>query len=281
MNATATTQAIGDALGGEERLGPRRGASALRSIGLIAVRNAKKVARVPSMLVSAAVFPVLLIVLFSQVFRGVADNPAFPVGVDYIDYLTPAILAMVVISNASNSAVGIASDLTTGMLDRLRAMPVRGWTVLVGRSAADVIVSIGQVAIVLAVAVALGFAPGGSIPEVIAGVSLIVFLGLAFNGLFMLFGTAIRNPESVNAAASALLFPLLFVSSAFVPTETMPGWMRAIADVNPISLVVDASRGLFAGAPSSSDILVALIGTTAVLVIGTIAASTAYRRVSS
>jgi ABC-2 type transport system permease protein len=260
---------------------PPRGASALRSVGLIAARNAKTVARVPSMLVSAALVPVLMIVLMSQVFRGLAENPAFPVGVDYIDYLTPAILAMVVIANASNSAVGIASDLTSGMLDRLRAMPVRSWTVFVGRSAADVIVSIGQVAIVVVVAVALGFAPDGSIAEVLAGVGLIVFLGLAFNGLFMIFGTAIRNPESVSAAASALLFPLLFVSSAFAPTETMPGWMRAIADVNPLSLVADASRGLFAGAPRSSDILVAIIATSAVLVIGTIAAAHAYRRVGS
>lgn len=260
---------------------PPRGASAIRSIGLIAARNAKVVARVPSMLVSAAVVPVLMIVLMSQVFRGIAANPAFPAGVDYIDYLTPAILAMVVIANASNSAVGIASDLTTGMLDRLRAMPVRGWTVLVGRSATDVVVSVGQVAIVIAVAVVLGFWPEGSIAEVLASVGLIVFLGLAFSGLFMIFGTAIRNPESVNAAASALLFPLLFVSSAFAPTETMPGWMRAIADVNPLSLVADASRGLFAGTPSSSDIILALIATSATLVIGTIAASQAYRRVSS
>jgi hypothetical protein len=121
---------------------------------------------------------------------------------------------MVVIANASNSAVGIASDLTSGMLDRLRAMPVRSWTVLVGRSTADTIVSVGQVAIVSAVAVALGFAPDGSIPEVLAGVGLIVFLGLAFNGLFMIFGAAIRNPESVNAAASALLFPLLLDASS-------------------------------------------------------------------
>jgi ABC-2 type transport system permease protein len=257
------------------------GASALRSIGLIATRNAKTVARVPSMLVSAAIVPVLMIVLMSQVFRGIAANPAFPVGLDYIDYLTPAILAMVVIANASNSAVGIASDLSTGMLDRLRAMPVRSWTVFVGRSAADVLVSIGQVALVIAVAVVLGFAPDGSIPELLAGLGLILFLGLAFNGLFMIFGTAIRNPESVNAAASALLFPLLFVSSAFAPPETMPDWMRATAEVNPLSLVADASRGLFAGAPSSSDILAALLGTTAVLVIGTIAASHAYRRVSS
>jgi ABC-2 type transport system permease protein/oleandomycin transport system permease protein len=188
---------------------------------------------------------------------------------------------MVVIANASNSAVGIASDLTSGMLDRLRAMPVRSWTVLVGRSTADTIVSVGQVAIVSAVAVALGFAPDGSIPEVLAGVGLIVFLGLAFNGLFMIFGAAIRNPESVNAAASALLFPLLFVSSAFAPPETMPSWMRAVAEANPLSLVADASRGLFAGAPNSSDILSALIGTTAVLVVGMIAASMAYRRVSS
>jgi ABC-2 type transport system permease protein/oleandomycin transport system permease protein len=177
---------------------------------------------------------------------------------------------MVVIANASNSAVGIASDLTSGMLDRLRAMPVRSWTVLVGRSTADTIVSVGQVAIVSAVAVALGFAPDGSIPEVLAGVGLIVFLGLAFNGLFMIFGAAIRNPESVNAAASALLFPLLFVSSAFAPPETMPSWMRAVAEANPLSLVADASRGLFAGAPNSSDILSALIGTTAVLVVGMI-----------
>jgi ABC-2 type transport system permease protein len=117
--------------------------------------------------------------------------------------------------------------------------------------------------------------------ELVAGVCLIVFLGLAFNGLFMVFGTAIRNPESVNAAASGLLFPLLFVSSAFAPPETMSDWMCAVAEINPLSLVAEASRGLFAGAPSSSDILAALIGTTAVLAIGTIAASTAYRRVSS
>ena len=103
----------------------------------------------------------------------------------------------------SLSAVGIASDLTTGMLDRLRAMPVRGWTVLAGRSVADVIVSIGQVAIVAGVAaVALGFAPSGSIPEVLAGFGLIVFLGLAFSGVFMILGAAIRNPESAGAAAS-------------------------------------------------------------------------------
>ena len=130
-------------------------------------------------------------------------------------------------------------------------------------------------------ALVLGFSPSGSIPEVLAALALVVFLGVAFSGLFMILGTAIRNPESAGMAASTLTFPMLFVSSAFVPTATMPGWMAAIADVNPLSLVADASRGLLAGEPSSGDVLAALIGTTTVLVISTIAASRAYRRVSS
>ncbi|MGI9556780.1 MAG: ABC transporter permease [Solirubrobacterales bacterium] len=285
MSATPTTPAIGRASVARRKATTRRspaGASATRSIALIAVRNAKKVGRVPAILATVVIYPLMMILLMSQVFRGFADIPGFPVGVDYIDYLTPALLALGVMTNASNSATGIASDLSSGMLDRLRAMPVRGWTVLAGRSASDVIVSVGQVAFVAAIAVViLGFSPSGSPLEVAAAFGLILYLGLAFSGVFMILGTLTRNAEAADMASSTLIIPLMFLSSVFVPTETMPGWIAAVADVNPLSLVADASRGLFFGAADAGDILTAVVGTTIVLVVSMAVASRAYQRASS
>lgn len=285
MSATPTTTAIGRAtipLRGERRSARPQGASAIRSVGLIAVRNAKKVARVPAILATVVIYPLMMILLMSQVFRGFADIPGFPAGVDYIDYLTPALLALGVMTNASNSATGIASDLTSGMLDRLRAMPVRGWTVLAGRSVSDVVVSVGQVAFVAAIAVVvLGFSPSGSVPEVLGAFALILYLGLAFSGVFMILGALTRNAEAADMASSTLIIPLMFLSSVFVPTETMPGWIAAVADVNPLSLVADASRGLFFGTPDPGDILTAVAVTTIVLICSMIVAARAYRRASA
>ena len=257
-------------------------ASTGRTVVLLAGRNARKIRRVPSIVTFSITMPLMMLFLMSQAFRAIADNPAFPAGVAYIDYLVPAILAMAVIMNASNSAVGIADDLSSGMLDRLRAMPVPGWTVLMARSLADAAVTIGQVTIVTGVAiVVLGLELHGSVGELAAMFALIVALGWAFSWLFQFIGVMVPSPAAAQMAGMTLMFPLLFVSSAFLPVETMPGWLRALAGVNPLSLTADAARGLLLGAPSGTDIMQALIAIGVVFAIGIVAASIGYRRVTS
>lgn len=257
------------------------GAGPATSILALAVRNARKTVRVPLVATFSIAMPLMMLVFMSQVFRGIADNPAFPAGVAYIDYLTPAIVAVAVLFNGAASGVAMATDVSSGMLDRVRALPVRGWTVFGARSLSDLVVNTIQVGVVVAVAgVAIDFRFQGTVGEALGAVGVVVALGWSFSFLFQFLGIAIRNPEATQMAGLNLLFPLTFASSAFIPTEGMPGWIQGFTEVNPLSLAADAARALVLGTPSGDAVTRSLVASAVVAVVGLVLASRAYRRAS-
>ena len=253
-------------------------ASTLQSIRVLARRNALKTTRVPTLIVFSLAMPLMMLVLFSQVFRTIENSPTFPVGVEYIDFLLPAALAAAVVMNASNSGVGIALDLQTGVVDRIRSLPVRGWTLLAARSITDTVISVVQVVVVTLVAtLALGFRFQGSALEAAGMVLVLVPMSWAFTWVFLYVGSRLRDPETTQLSGMMIMMPLMFVSAAFVPVESFPGWLEAIANVNPMSLTVEAARGYALGTPELGATVKSLVGSGVVAALGIAAASRAYR----
>jgi ABC-2 type transport system permease protein len=256
--------------------------SALRSIAILARRNALKTRRVPTLLVFSLAMPLMMLVLFSQVFRTIENSPGFPLGVDYVDFLVPAALAAAVVMNASNSGVGIAIDLQAGVVDRIRSLPVRGWTLLAARSITDTAISVLQIVVVTGVAmVTLGFRFHGSTLDALGMLGVLVPFSWAFTWLFLYVGARLRDPETAQLSGMMIMMPLMFVSAAFAPVETFPGWLQAVAHLNPMSLTVEAARGFALGAPQAGDIVQSLVSSAVVGAIGIAAAARAYRRSTS
>ncbi|MFT7650170.1 MAG: ABC-2 type transport system permease protein [Candidatus Poriferisodalaceae bacterium] len=252
--------------------------SALRTITVLVQRNVLKARRVPTLLVFSLAMPLMMLVLFSQVFGTIENSPNFPVGVDYIDFVVPAILAAAVVMNASNSGVGIAIDLQAGVVDRIRSLPVKGWTILAARSVTDTVISVMQIFVVTAVAmVALGFRFQGSALEALGMVGVLIPFSWAFTWLFLFVGARLRDPETAQLSGMMIMMPLMFVSAAFAPVETFPGWLEATANLNPMSLTVEAARGFALGTPAAADTVKSLASSGVVAALGILAASRAYR----
>jgi ABC-2 type transport system permease protein len=267
-----TAAAIRPAAVGAER-------SARASLAVLVQRNATKTLRVPALLTFGLAMPLLMLVLFSQVFRTVENSPDFPVRVSYIDFLLPAALAAAVMMNASNSGVGIAIDLNAGVVDRIRSLPVKGWTVLAARSITDTVLSVAGMVIVTAVAaVGLGFRFHGDVLDALGMFGLLVVFSWSFTWLFLYVGTRLRDPEAAQMSGMMLMMPLMFASAAFVPVSTFPAALEAFANVNPMSLTVEAARGFALGTPDLGDTLRAVVANGTVAALGIVASTRAYRR---
>ncbi len=243
-------------------------------------RNLRKILRVPQLAFFSLVQPVLFLTLFSQVFRGLASSPAFPRGVEYIDYLLPAIVVTTMAQNAVQSAVGIATDLNTGVIDRFRSLPITRSSVLFARSISDFLRSGFQVIVMLVLGYAVfGFRFHGSAVGAIAFIAFAMAFAWAMTWIFLSAGVRLRNPETAQVAGFMFLFPLMFASSAYVPVETLPGWLRAIANVNPLSYLIDATRALVLGWDRPGDVIQALVALVAVAGIGMLMTFTAWRTI--
>ncbi len=241
-------------------------------------RNLRKILRVPQLAFFSLVQPVLFLTLFSQVFRGLASSPGFPRGINYIDYLLPSIVISTVAQNAVQSAVGIATDLNTGMIDRFRSLPITRGSVLFARSISDFLRSGFQVLVMLALGYAVfGFRFHGGFLGAIGMVGLSMAFAWALTWIFLAFGVQTKNPETAQVAGFMVIFPLMFASSSYVPVETLPGWLQAIAQVNPLSYLVDATRALVLGWDLSPDLAQAAIAIAAVAAAGMFLTFRAWR----
>ena len=249
---------------------PRAGAQ-LRSL---LARNLLKTVRVPQLLMYSMAMPLAMLVLFSQVFRSIATAGAFPAGVAYIDFVTPALLAVSTVMSGTNSGVAIASDTTSGVFDRFATLPVDLRLVYLARSLTDAVLTAARVGVLLAAAwLLLGFQHHGSVADLVALVAVLLPLSLAMSWLFLLVGTRLANPEVVQFAGMMLMMPFMFVSSAFAPLATMPGWLEAAAQLNPVTHTIDAARGLALGDPDLGTITAAVL--SAVLLAALAAVATA------
>jgi ABC-2 type transport system permease protein/oleandomycin transport system permease protein len=176
------------------------------------------------------------------------------------------------------TALGLAEDLKKGLIDRFRSLPMTRAAVLTGRTLADVASNVVQLAVLIGVGLAVGFSFGTSVPEILAGIALVLLIGYAFSWVFAFIGLSASSPEASNAYGFTLIFPLTFISSAFVPVESMPSWLQTFAEVNPITKMVDATRALFLGTPAGDSIWLSVVWIIGIVAVFSVLAVWRYRR---
>ena len=229
-----------------------------RQLAALVARNLRTTARVPQLLMFSLTMPMAMLVLFSQVFRSVANGPDFPADVSYIDFLTPAMLAVTTVMAGTNAGVAAAIDHTNGLHDRFATLPMPRSLPGLARTINETVFAVGRAAILLAGAVLLGFRFHGDALDALAGLVVLVILAGAMSALFGRIGDRLRRPDVVQFAGMMLMMPFMFISGAFAPLDTMPGWMRTLAALNPVAHAADALRGNVLGTARGADTLIAL-----------------------
>lgn len=240
--------------------------------------------RQPELIVFSTIQPVMFVLLFRYVFGG-----AIQTGTAYVDYLMPGIFVQTTVFGSMITGMGLAYDLQSGMVDRFRSTPMSRSAVLLGRTMTDALRNVFVILLMLGVGVAVGFRIHGGVLAVIGGIALIVLFGFAFQWISAFIGIAVRNPEAVQSAGFIWVFPLTFLSSAFVPTQSIqPDWLRAVAQDNPFTIAVNAARQLFMGGEAAQvpglgtgatgNVLVTLAWTLGILLVFAPLAVSRYRR---
>jgi ABC transporter DrrB family efflux protein len=249
-------------------------AMAVSDTMVLAKRNLLRIPRAPDLLLSFTVQPILFVLLFVYVFGGAINTP----GYDYVDFLMPGIIVQTICFGGFVTALGLAEDLKKGLIDRFRSLPIARSAVLAGRTLADVATNVISLAIMLAVGLLVGFSFDNGVLEILAGVGLLLLFGYAFSWLFAYLGLSASSAESAQALGFIAVFPLTFASSAFVPTDSMPGWLEAFANANPITTTVDAIRALWLGAPAGTDVWVAALWSLGLIAVFATLSVARYRR---
>ncbi|BDZ53626.1 ABC transporter permease [Agromyces marinus] len=217
--------------------------------------------RDPEALLMAVLLPTMLMLLFTFVFGGALD----PSG-GYVDYVVPGIILLCAGFGAGSTALSVAGDMTTGVIDRFRTMPLRASAVLTGHVVASVLRNLVATAIVVAVALAVGFRPTATAGEWLAAIGVIALYILAITSLFAAIGLAASGPDAANAYGFILLF-LPYLSSAFVPVESLPTWLAGFAQHQPITPVIETIRSLLMGTPVGDQAWLALGWCTLIIVV--------------
>ena len=236
-------------------------------------RSLRHVLRSIDTVITTAVMPVAFLLLFVYVFGGAIDSGAER----YVDYLLPGILVITIASGASYTAFRLFQDVRGGMVERLRSMPISRSAVLWAHVLASLAANLTSVAVVVLVALAMGFRSTAGVPAWLGVAGLVVLLTLALTWLAVIPGLTASSVDG----ASAFSYPLVllpFVSSAFVPTDSMPGPVRAFAEHQPVTSIVDTIRGLLAGEPVGGEVWVAVAWCLGILAVSYVAAKVLYRR---
>jgi ABC transporter DrrB family efflux protein len=229
----------------------------------LAKRSLKRIPRQPDLLLGFTIQPVMFVLLFVYVFGGAIDTGPL----DYVDFLMPGIIVQSMVFGGFVTALGLAEDLKKGLIDRFRSLPMWGPAVISGRILADVGTNVIQLVIMFAVGIAAGFRFNANLGEIIAGIALLLLIGYAFSWVFAFIGLSASSPEASNAYGFTILFPVTFISSAFVPPDTMPNWLQPVAEYNPFTTMVDAARALFVDTPAGNDIWGAVAWSIAIIAV--------------
>jgi ABC-2 type transport system permease protein len=245
-------QALHAALAARER--PPR-ASALSACLTFGWRGMLKVKHVPEQLVDVTITPVLFVLMFTYIFGGAISGSTS----EYLEFLLPGIMVMSVLFTTVYSGVALNTDVTKGVVDRFRSLPIPRSAPLIGSVLGDSVRYVVGAVVVVVVGVAIGFRPEAGIGGVVAAVALVVVFAFGLAWVFTTLGLLLRTPNAVMNAGFMAIFPLTFLSNVFVDPSTLPGWLEAFVDVNPISHLVTASRGLMAGTATGGDIAFVLI----------------------
>jgi ABC transporter DrrB family efflux protein len=241
---------------------------------VLAKRSLKRIPRQPDLLLGFTIQPIMFVLLFVYVFGGAIDTGPL----EYVDFLIPGIIVQSMVFGGFVTALGLAEDLKKGLIDRFRSLPMWGPAVVSGRILADVGTNVIQLVIMFAVGIAAGFRFNASLWEIVAGLALLLLIGYAFSWVFAFIGLTASSPEASNAYGFTILFPLTFVSSAFVPPDTMPSWLEPVAEYNPFTTMVDAARALFVGTQAGNDIWGAVAWSLVIIAVFSVLSVWRYRR---
>jgi ABC transporter DrrB family efflux protein len=220
----------------------------------------------------------MFVVLFVYVFGGAIQTPGYD---DYVDFLMPGIIVQTMSFGGFVTAIGLSDDLRKGLIDRFRSLPMARSAVLAGRTLADVATNTVALAVMVVVGVLVGFNFSSSALEVAAGFGLMLLFGYAFSWIFAFLALYSSSAEGAQALGFMVIFPLTFLSSAFVPPESMPAAIEAFAEANPVSTVVDATRALFVDAPAGSDVWAAVLWCVGLVAVFSALSVHRYRRAVS
>ena len=260
---------------GHGRAGMRR---LLSDTLVIAERNLIRLLRAPELLLAFTVQPIMFVLLFRYVFGGAIRTPGFT---SYADYLIPGITVQNIAFGGFVTAIGLNEDLHKGLIDRFRSLPMARAAVLAGRTSADIFTNALSAAILIATGLVIGFSFLTGAGHVLAGFGLLLLFGYAFSWVFAFLGMLVSTPEAANSVGFIAVFPLTFISSAFVPVATMPTALKDFAEVNPFTIIVDAIRSLWLGTPAGSNVWGAVVWSLAITAVFAPLAVARYRHAAS
>ncbi|MCW6007633.1 ABC transporter permease [Micromonospora sp. CPCC 205371] len=226
----------------------------------LAWRSLVQIKHNPAELLDLSIQPIMFVVLFTYVFGGAISGSTG----DYLTFALPGIVVQNALFASITTGVGLNTDLTKGVFDRLRSLPIARSAPLAGRILADTVKQAWSIALILGLGIVLGFRVDNGVAGVLGAFALLLVFSLAASWIAVLVGLLASDPEKVQIFAFVVIFPLTFTSNAFVPTDTMPGWLQAWVDVNPVTILADATRGLLTGATSASLIGQSLLWAAAI-----------------
>ncbi|WP_328339358.1 ABC transporter permease [Micromonospora sp. NBC_00421] len=239
------------------RLGPTAG---LRHTGTLAWRSLVQIKHNPMELLDLSIQPVMFVLLFTYVFGGaISGSPG-----EYLTFALPGIIVQNAFFATMTTGFGLNQDLTKGVFDRLRSLPVARWSPLAGRIVADTVKQAWSLTLLLGVGMILGFRLGNGLFGLLGAFALLLVFSLAAAWMSVLVGVLVSEPDKVQIFGFTVIFPLSFTSNAFVPTETMPSWLQHWVEVNPVTILANALRGLLVGGPVAGPVLQSLLWAVAI-----------------
>lgn len=252
-STVAAAPAAGPVLADEGRIGLRGN---LRHIGALARRNVLQIKQDPESMFDVLFMPIIFTLLFVFVFGGAIAGKGNQS--EYVNYVVPGLMAMMGMNIAMGVGTGVNDDFKKGVMDRFRSMPIARSSVLI----AKIVVELGRMMVAIAILLGMGFLLGLSIKSSVLDLFLSIGLAAVFGSslmwIFILLGLTMKTPQAVQGMAMLVLMPLQFGSSIFAPTTTMPGWLQSFTDVNPLSNLADAARGLINGTPLGNSVWITL-----------------------
>jgi ABC transporter DrrB family efflux protein len=240
---------------------------------VIAERNLVRLPRAPELLLAFTVQPIMFVLLFRYVFGGAITTPGFT----YADYLIPGIIVQNIAFGGFVTALGLNEDLHKGLIDRFRSLPMSRAAVLAGRTLADVATNTLSAVILVVTGLLIGFSFHQDALHVIAGFGLLLLFGYGFSWALGFVGMLVSSAEAANSVGFIVVFPLTFISSAFVPVQSMPAVLKAFAEINPFTITVNAMRSLWLGAPAGNNVWGAFVWALVIIAIFAPLAVARYR----
>ena len=261
--------------------------SAIKDGLIITKRQLLQLSRVPEVLIFSTIQPVMFVLLFRYVFGGAIDTP----GTDYVQFFMPGIFVQTVAFTLATTSVGLAMDMTKGLIDRFRSLPIARSAVILGRTLGDATLNIVVLLVMAITGVVVGWRPSSGIVSILAGFLLLMLFGYAMSWIGILIGLSVRDARTANNLVFLIVFPMTFLSNAFAPTTAMPRVLQYFAEWNPVSTMVAACRELFglenafgvtAGSfPSENPVLMSLVYIVIIMAILVPVSVAKYKRTSS